>query len=532
MNKYIGITIGPIQETLSLSTSPAALWAGSFIFSWLSRRLCEKIAEKTGAEAIVSPFFNPNNAQRSMEDGVGRFHDRVIVKAEKISIEEVAAIITKVKEEIAGILLQPIKDLPDEKDSNNPPPTDEEIKTWFATYWQIRAVEYAVADNIIGNGSCFLDAIECERIFSSVEKRNYLLDIFEHGPDEATRRENRNKAVKNLGQQQSFNINRKAWQLLDADGSILELREIAAGQTRQTQKKKKKFSYYAVIQSDGDEMSGVFQKCGADPEKLRDQSKKLLNFASEAAKMVKAYGGVTIYAGGDDLLCLAPVENGEGDAVQNLLNLLETLRDTFADFFGKGQGFPTLSFGVAIRYYKHPLYEAFADAGRLLFDKAKIKGGKNAAAISLKKHSGHGAEFILTGFDNNHCLADIQNIIRGHCEEKYLNSVAHHLRNFRVLFREALKKAKEVDDADAPALKNAFANVFDHDTHDEGGTPAQLAAIRHLFFKIRDGVLPMTEPKIDEAANQAERDCRQAIAALDEVLRFARFFNEEAENDD
>ena len=32
-NKYIGITVGPIVETLLLTTKPAGLWGASYIFS-------------------------------------------------------------------------------------------------------------------------------------------------------------------------------------------------------------------------------------------------------------------------------------------------------------------------------------------------------------------------------------------------------------------------------------------------------------------------------------------------------------------
>ncbi|MDR3088462.1 MAG: type III-B CRISPR-associated protein Cas10/Cmr2 [Desulfobulbaceae bacterium] len=530
MTNYIGITIGPIHDTLSLSASPAALWAGSFLFSYLSRMLCEKISQKTGNEAdIVSPYFDSQDQGLNMKDGVGRFHDRIIVRAERITIKEIPEIIAETKKELADILSQNIQKSFDGKNSKNRCPTAPEIGNWLAAYLQVRAVAYEVKENIILDGSVFLDAIECERIFSPLETRNYLLDLFEYGKDDQER-ENRNKAVKDLARD-GFKVDPNKWQLLDpsdADknkASILELEEIAGKKWyREKLPDKKKFLYYAVIQSDGDNMSELIKKCGTDSDKLRHYSQKLLKFSRAAAAATDRYGGVTIYAGGDDLLCLAPVENQEGETV---LNLLEDIRRIFAseDFFGENADSPTLSFGVAIRYYKHPLYEAFADAGRLLVDQAKEKGGKNAAAISLRKHSGRDAEFVLKKFSNNPCLALIQQLITGHCADEYLNSVLFHMHDFQALFRQALADAKNQNNPDAPMLKNVFANIFDHEIHEEGGTPAQLDAVRRLYFHSKNNVLPLDSRRI--AVNQAERD----EAALDAVLRLARFFNEEGQED-
>ena len=40
-NTYIGLTIGPIFDTLNLASTPAALWAGSYLFSSLTKTICE-----------------------------------------------------------------------------------------------------------------------------------------------------------------------------------------------------------------------------------------------------------------------------------------------------------------------------------------------------------------------------------------------------------------------------------------------------------------------------------------------------------
>ena len=84
-NTYIGLTIGPIFDTLNLASTPAALWAGSYLFSSLTRTICELlVSEKYNipAEYIVSPYFEPDAPLLNRKDGVGLFHDRVIFRVD------------------------------------------------------------------------------------------------------------------------------------------------------------------------------------------------------------------------------------------------------------------------------------------------------------------------------------------------------------------------------------------------------------------------------------------------------------------
>ena len=42
---YIGITIGPIFDTMNMSSSPLAIWASSYMFSLLSKTLCKLLVD-------------------------------------------------------------------------------------------------------------------------------------------------------------------------------------------------------------------------------------------------------------------------------------------------------------------------------------------------------------------------------------------------------------------------------------------------------------------------------------------------------
>ena len=63
-------------------------------------------------------------------------------------------------------------------------------------------------------------------------------------------------------------------------------------------------------------MTGLFENMGNDTIKVEKFSKSCMEYTSNAAGLVKEYGGVTIYAGGDDLLFLAPIVSEK----DNLMN--------------------------------------------------------------------------------------------------------------------------------------------------------------------------------------------------------------------
>ena len=113
-NSYIAITIGPIGEMMGLVTKPAALWGASYIFSYISRHLCELIVNKGVAvcEDIITPFF-PKNEEPELyktllerKDGVGLFHDHIIVRASYEKNKEKMKQIKKKKKEIKKKIIE------------------------------------------------------------------------------------------------------------------------------------------------------------------------------------------------------------------------------------------------------------------------------------------------------------------------------------------------------------------------------------------------------------------------------------------
>ena len=81
MRSYVGITIGPIFDTICDADSPAALWFASSFFSDITRRICKELLDENNGildVQIYSPFYSEDI---NLEDGVGKFHDRIIFSA-------------------------------------------------------------------------------------------------------------------------------------------------------------------------------------------------------------------------------------------------------------------------------------------------------------------------------------------------------------------------------------------------------------------------------------------------------------------
>lgn len=160
--------------------------------------------------------------------------------------------------------------------------------------------------------------------------------------------------------------------------------------------------YICVVHADGDNIGKAVTTVEGD--QLKSLSQSLLNFGTKACESIRQFNGIPIYAGGDDLLFIAPVISKiKEKEKQTIFDLINTLDMIFHDEVLKGLreenikwidrdgnefNEPSMSFGVSITYHKYPLYEALSMSRDLLFEKAKHVIGKNAIAWALQKNSG------------------------------------------------------------------------------------------------------------------------------------------------
>jgi CRISPR-associated protein Cmr2 len=175
--------------------------------------------------------------------------------------------------------------------------------------------------------------------------------------------------------------------------------------------------YYAILKLDGDEMGKILSgRKGANVidfahESLRKDferfgdvrraltpslhiaiSQALSNFAAKVVPdIVKDHCGDLIYAGGDDVLAILPVDK----AVTCAMKLADYFSSSklFAPWHENGESGLTMSGGLLVVHYKHPLYDAIDRVNRL--EKLAKDLKRNALAIGYLARSGNYSEAVV-----------------------------------------------------------------------------------------------------------------------------------------
>jgi len=176
--------------------------------------------------------------------------------------------------------------------------------------------------------------------------------------------------------------------------------------------------YYSILIMDGDSMGRMLVgdemkpvKDYLHPEVLKclppearekvEKTKRLITPATHSAisralmhfsvnvvrKIVENHRGELIYAGGDDVLALLPIDSA--------LHCAYEIQDLFGKDWDGWELLPakTMSAGILIVHYKHPLYDAL-DKARSLEKKAK-ELGRNAVAVGHLARSGTYNEVVF-----------------------------------------------------------------------------------------------------------------------------------------
>lgn len=425
---YIALTIGPIYKTFQNVRKTRELWAASFCFSFIMRKINEYL-RKNGINNhdFILPFFDQKTTLPVIYDsskkefivkGYGMFPDRIIFKSKEGDILLLKKAIEFSFNELVDIITR-VSSSPDK----------EKIRQFLDNYFQISYIEKTLHDttseNIILALSPYLDTLEQQNKFISVEhEKNYLYDFFTHvnKRDSETDKTfldehyeikdiNNNHRVESLieiatreliekisNKEYKYLVNHNLWNPKNEDrGSTGEDNpdtdtdsKFLKGLVNKCndlfpKKEDNPFSayhkYFCIIKADGDKM-GTTLKGLHNLNEVQSFGDNLAKWAIETYKLINDYyKGVPIYIGGDDLLCIVPVANGNS----NVFDLIGKIDGSFKKQFP--DKYPTLSFGLSITYYKHPLSEALDIADKLL-RQAKNAGG-NTVAAQIVKHSGN-----------------------------------------------------------------------------------------------------------------------------------------------
>lgn len=406
MSKYTCITIGPIVATLMKARKTSELWAASYLFSLIMRRIVAELAGEDGKnqENIIIPYrkeelihkewwrdfvdISSEITDKSVETsrkektdpGVGLYLDHIVYHGEILDFENIKQ---KVFSEVANLLYTGGK-------------KQHEIKDFLNNYIQLY---YFIIENNIANFmqqiNQVFDVLELQTKISQ-EGTYTLKDFFRELPDTVIFKRCF-KTNNYLGDHCKSLVEIATAELPEKPGICVSEDE-EDNYIRECRSKNKStffnyHKYYAVVQADGDKMSKFIQKVS-----VKDVSDALFNWAKKSVCEILHFGGLPVYAGGDDLLFFAPV-NYRG---KNLVKVLEEINSIFkkevsdllkGEKVGDDFREPSLSFGVVIAYYKYPLNEARDQAYSLLSEMKKLGG--NGIRIKLLKHSNSDFDTVL-----------------------------------------------------------------------------------------------------------------------------------------
>ena len=176
-------------------------------------------------------------------------------------------------------------------------------------------------------------------------------------------------------------------------------------------------------------------------------------------RIIKKNEGRLIYAGGDDVCAVLPVDTAlnAAEEIQKYYNSffkiiragkIEDIRDKWNVESGKmsvclgEEDDISISAGILICHHKESLSQMIEDAHHLLNDKAKEKTKRNACAIELRKRSG-GSRYFAKQWKENDAWASFHRIgelISNKNKRKISTSLVYRLEQFRTGIEAILKK--------------------------------------------------------------------------------------------
>jgi len=415
-NKYSAINIGPIIATLGMARKPRELWAASFLFSHLMKCIYGE-AEKTGA-TIISPAKPKEDKNK-----VGIYPDRIYMK-EEVDVKRV------ISEAVISFYYDLLGD-----------------KTLDLSYFNLMSTtcEADKESEAIATLNQQLDILELCNYATDGDAAQTIYDIISEKKDSPL-----------------FNL---------ADGKYIKeiksIEDIAGVQRKGQQeiKEKSHHRYFCVVQADGDNVGKTVSHPSLNDGEVLEISKELVQFGLEATKLIDEFGGLPIYAGGDDLLFIAPVVGKNDKQIFQLLDDIENqafkgVQDKVGKLGLKDKDGnlikASLSFGVSITYYKYPLYEALESARNLLFGKAKGIRDKKAVAWSLRKHSGGTFEAAFS-LKETELKTQFENLIAATTDKDTVSAIAHKLRQEEALVNIVLESNS------ADRLDALFEKVLEFD---------------------------------------------------------------------
>ncbi|SHF43717.1 CRISPR-associated protein, Cmr2 family [Seinonella peptonophila] len=141
-------------------------------------------------------------------------------------------------------------------------------------------------------------------------------------------------------------------------------------------------NYYALLMMDGDRLGAWLQQVEA--QEVGRISHALAQFTGSVQEIVKAKDGTLVYAGGDDVMALFPLNT----VLEATFRLRKAYQQAFANVFPEQESSPTISAGLVFAHSKASLKQMVSISHTLLDEIAKEKHGRDSIAIGIYNNSG------------------------------------------------------------------------------------------------------------------------------------------------
>lgn len=549
MNKYLALTIGPIYRTINASQRTRMLWGASFLFSYLIRELAKLL--KTGilndiphneckiAGRILIPFVGGENIDPKycIESdkciaGEGKYPDRILIHSEEGDFEKVQKAIATLIVFFAGEIASHL----------NTGKEAVQIEIDLTDYLQFYFIEKEIGkdENALLSLYNDLDVLELRGNYLARNSNNYLfyylfyISIKNNGkysllawqgfPNKENKRFQSLIEVSTSGfakiEKDKYEKLRYQCFIKPAENDVPNIKSFERGRFGDDDDKQDEFirilksgkdknnkllfstqfkkfhQYFAVIYADGDNIGATLREIGSKDTKIEVFSKMLLDFNGEVVNLINNYGGAPVYIGGEDIFAFVPLASIDKEGKQvTLFNLINNIDKAFGTYFTKeyaeelGVVQPTLSFGVAISYYKNPLSETMKMAHDLLGKAKKSTEDKNAIELILEEHSGQ--QFHMSIQKNKKVSYDaICNLIESltskvfskeneeEQEKCFINSITHKLKD--PLFKALLLSVAN----DHLRLDEFFKNSLNEPIHRSDLRKAYINKVKGLITAI------------------------------------------------
>ncbi len=140
--------------------------------------------------------------------------------------------------------------------------------------------------------------------------------------------------------------------------------------------------YFALLLADGDRLGQMVASAGSE-----FVSSALAKFTRAVPDIVQKAHGVTVYAGGDDVLALLPLEGA--------LDCAREMERAYRQSFGSAVT-ATLSVAVVFAHARDPLNRILAEAHRLLDEVAKEENGRSSLAAGVYRGGAAALQWATT----------------------------------------------------------------------------------------------------------------------------------------